>query len=157
MKYARLTKEQLEELHIEFSNFLASQQIDKNEWDQLKIEKPEIAEQEIDIFSDLVWEGVLKSARYMEHFSKNHLFLFHFNETEIDTIVLNTNNSSVDFLQNEGLQWLSDHIISDEVEIRFGDKAFGSDRNAELFEIIQQGGILSQGDLYQQVKTIINK
>lgn len=157
MKYARLTKEQLEELHIEFSNFLASQQIDKNEWDQLKIEKPEIAEQEIDIFSDLVWEGVLKSARYMEHFSKNHLFLFHFNETEIDTIVLNTNNSSVDFLQKEGLQWLSDHIISDEVEIRFGDKAFGSDRNAELFEIIQQGGILSQGDLYQQVKTIINK
>lgn len=157
MKYARLTKEQLEELHIEFSNFLASQQIDKNEWDQLKIEKPEIAEQEIDIFSDLVWEGVLKSARYMEHFSKNHLFLFHFNETEIDTIVLNTSNSSVDFLQKEGLQWLSDHIISDQVEIRFGDKAFGSDRNAELFEIIQQGGILSQGDLYQQVKTIINK
>lgn len=157
MKYARLTKEQLEELHIEFSNFLASQQIDKSEWDQLKIEKPEIAEQEIDIFSDLVWEGVLKSARYMEHFSKNHLFLFHFNETEIDTIVLNTSNSSVDFLQKEGLQWLSDHIISDEVEIRFGDKAFGSDRNAELFEIIQQGGILSQGDLYQQVKTIINK
>lgn len=157
MKYARLTKEQLEELHIEFSNFLASQQIDKNEWDQLKIEKPEIAEQEIDIFSDLVWEGVLKSARYMEHFSKNHLFLFHFNETEIDTIVLNTSNSSVDFLQKEGLQWLSDHIISDEVEIRFGDKAFGSDRNAELFEIIQQGGILSQGDLYRQVKTIINK
>ena len=157
MKYARLTKEQLEELNEEFANFLASQQIDKNEWDQLKIDKPEIAEQELDVFSDLVWEGVLKTAHYIEHFSKNHLFLFHFNETEIDTIVLNTNNSSVDFLQKEGLQWLSDHILSDEVEIRFGDKTFGTDRNAELFEIIQQGGILSQGELYQQVKTIINK
>ena len=55
MKYARLTKEQLEELHVEFANFLASQQIDKGEWQQLKIDKPEIAEQEIDIFSDLVW------------------------------------------------------------------------------------------------------
>jgi len=39
---------------------LASQQIDKVEWEQLKEEKPEIAEQEIDIFSDLLWNGVLK-------------------------------------------------------------------------------------------------
>jgi len=157
MKYARLTKEQLEELHIEFTNFLASQQIDKKEWDQLKIDKPEIAEQELDIFSDLVWEGVLKSARYIEHFSKNHLFLFQFDETTIDTIVLRTSNNSVDFLQKDGLQWLSDNILSDEVEIRYGDKTFGSDRNGELFEIIQQGGILSQGELYNQIKSIIKK
>ena len=36
MKYARLTKEQLEELHPEFTNFLATQSIDKKEWDELK-------------------------------------------------------------------------------------------------------------------------
>jgi hypothetical protein len=34
MKYARLTKEQLEELHPEFINFLATQSIDKKEWDE---------------------------------------------------------------------------------------------------------------------------
>lgn len=157
MKYARLTKEQLEELNVEFANFLASQQIDKNEWDQLKVDKPEVAEQEIDIFSDLVWEGVLKSARYIEHFSKNHLFLFHFDDTDIDTIVLKTSNKTVNFLTEEGLKWLGDNIISEEVEIRYGAKKFGADRNAEIFEIIQQGGILSQGDLYHQVKKIINK
>lgn len=157
MKYARLTKEQLNELHVEFANFLASQQIDKSEWDQLKIDKPEIAEQEIDIFSDLVWEGVLKSAQYIEHFSKNHIFLFQFDEQNIDTIVLKTNDSSVDFLQKEGLQWLSDHLFTDEVDIRYGEKPFSADRNGELFEIIQQGGILSQGELYHQIKSVINK
>lgn len=157
MKYARLTKEQLEELHVEFSNFLASQQIDKTEWDELKIAKPEVAEQEIDIFSDLVWEGVLKSARYIEHFSKNHIFLFQFDETDIDTIVLKTSNEEVDFLTKEGLQWLGDHLVNDQVDIRYGSKAFGGDRNGELFAIIQQGGILSQGELYHQIKTILKK
>jgi hypothetical protein len=42
----------------------------------IKAEKPEVAEQELDIFSDLVWEGVLTKAEYLEHFSKNHIFLF---------------------------------------------------------------------------------
>ena len=36
MKYKRLTKEQFEALHQEFTNFLASQSIDKNEWDRNK-------------------------------------------------------------------------------------------------------------------------
>ena len=157
MKYARLTKEQLEELHVEFTNFLASQQIDKTEWDELKVAKPEVAEQEIDIFSDLVWEGVLKSARYIEHFSKNHIFLFQFDETDIDNIVLKTSNEEVDFLTKEGLQWLGDHLVNDQVDIRYGSKAFGGDRNGELFAIIQQGGILSQGELYHQIKTILKK
>ena len=155
MKYARLTKEQLEELHVEFTNFLASQQIDKKEWDVLKVNKPEIAEQEIDIFSDLVWEGALKSARYIEHFSKNHIFLFQFNDTEIDTIVLKTLNAEVDFLTKEGLQWLSENLNSNDIEVRNGAKKFGGDRNGELFEIIQQGGILSKGELYQQIKAAL--
>lgn len=157
MKYARLTKEQLEELHVEFANFLASQQIDKTEWDRLKVEKPQIAEQEIDIFSDLVWEGVLQKAQYIEHFSKTHIFLFQFDLKEIDTVVIKTINDSVDFLTQDGLKWLGEHMLSEEVEIRYGAKSFGADRNGEIFEIIQQGGILSQGDLYNQVKTIIKK
>jgi hypothetical protein len=77
MKYTRLTKEQFQELHPEFINFLATQSIDKAEWDKLKLEKPEVAEQELDVFSDLVWEGVLSRAVFMEHFSNNQNFLFH--------------------------------------------------------------------------------
>lgn len=157
MKYARLSKEQFEELHVEFANFLASQQIDKQEWDQLKAEKPEVAEQELDVFSDLVWEGVLQAAQYIEHFSKNHIFLFQFDQHNIDTIVIKSLDTNVDFLKRDGLEWLSDHLFTDQVEIRYGAKAFGEDRNAELFELIQQGGLLSKGELYHQIKDLLNK
>ncbi len=35
-KYSRLTKEQFEELHQEFINFLATQSITGEEWKQIK-------------------------------------------------------------------------------------------------------------------------
>ena len=57
MKYTRLTKQQLEELHQEFINFLATQSITATEWEMIKLNRPHVAEEELDVFSDLVWEG----------------------------------------------------------------------------------------------------
>ena len=73
MKYARLTKEQFEELHKEFINFLATQSITGDEWEEIKTNKPEVAEQELDVFSDLVWEGVLSKVEYVEHISPQQM------------------------------------------------------------------------------------
>lgn len=155
MKYTRLTKEQFEELHTEFTNFLASQQIDKEEWERIKAEKPNVMEEELDVFSDLIWEGALKKAKYMEHYSATHIFLFRFDEEKIDTIVVKSLNSGVDFMTVEGLRWLSDSVFTDEVEIKYGGRPFVSDRNSEVFEIIRQGAILSDGELYEQFKEML--
>jgi hypothetical protein len=155
MKYSRLTKEQLEELHPEFINFLASQSIDKAEWDTIKTNQPEVAEQELDIFSDLIWEGVLTKADYLEHFSKNHIFLFKCFDTYVNSIVLKTLVPEVDFLTKEGLQWLSDNMFTETIEMKIGKKVFTDERNTSLFELIQQGAFLSEGLLYQQLNTII--
>ena len=155
MKYTRLTKEQLEELNQEFSTFLATQSIDKKEWDTIKAEKPEVAEQELDVFSDLIWEGVLSRAEFLEHFSKNHIFLFHSFDTHVQSIVLKSLVPEVDFLTTEGLQWLSDNMFTDKIEMRVGKKEFTEERNVSLFALIQQGAILSDGQLYTQINSII--
>ena len=156
MKYIRLTKEQLEELHEEFINFLASQQIDKPEWDRIKAEKPEVAEQELDVFSDLVWEGVLNQTEYLEHYSKNHIFLFKLSKEEMESIVIHSHEPHVDFLSEGGLQWLNENIFSKEVEIKRGKKPFGEDRNAEVFDVLRQGAMLSDGELYKQFEDMFN-
>jgi hypothetical protein len=155
MKYKRLTKEQFEALHQEFSTFLATQSIDKNEWDTLKAEKPEVAEQELDVFSDLIWEGVLTKANYLEHFSKSHIFLFHCQETYIQSIVLKALEPQVDLMQKEGLQWLSDNMFTDTVEIHLGKKEYQNERNTAIFDLIKEGAILSDGQLYLQINGII--
>lgn len=155
MKYSRLTKEQFEELHPEFINFLATQAIDKEEWDRLKLEKPKVAEQELDVFSDLIWEGVLSRAAFLENFSKNHIFLFQCFEKHIESIVLKSLVPEVDFLTKDGLQWLSDNMFTENIEMKVGRKEFTDERNTAIFELIQQGSFLSDGQLYQQIKTII--
>lgn len=155
MKYNRLTKEQFEELHPEFINFLATQSIDKAEWDKLKSEQPKVAEQELDVFSDLIWEGVLSRAVFLEHFSKNHIFLFHCFEKHIDSIILKSVVSETDFLTKEGLQWLSDNMFTEAIEMKIGKKEFIAERNVSIFELIQQGAFLSDGQLYQQINAII--
>ncbi|MGZ9676086.1 DUF6495 family protein [Flavobacterium sp. GNP001] len=155
MKYSRLTKEQFEELTQEFTNFLATQAIDKAEWDKIKLEKPEVAEQELDVFSDLIWEGVLSRAIFLEHFSKNHIFLFECFDTHVQSIVLKSLVPDVDFLTREGLQWLSDNMFTDTIEMKVGKKVFTEERNSSIFQLIQQGAFLSDGQLYQQINSII--
>lgn len=155
MKYTRLTKEQFEELHQEFINFLATQSIDKAEWDKIKTEKPEVVEQELDVFSDLVWEGVLGRAEYLEHFSKNHIFLFQCFDTDIKSIVLKSLVPEIDFLTKEGLQWLIDNLFTETIEIKTGKKVFTEERNSSVFQLIQQGAILSDGQLFKQIISII--
>jgi hypothetical protein len=155
MKYSRLTKEQFDELHTEFINFLATQAIDKAEWDKIKIEKPEIAEQELDVFSDLIWEGVLSRAEFLEHFSKNHIFLFQCFDTNVKSIVLKSLVPETDFLTKEGLQWLSDNMFTDTIEMKIGKKDFSEERNSAIFQLIQQGAFLSGGELFKQINEII--
>ena len=155
MKYSRLTKEQFDELHPEFINFLATQSIDRAEWDKIKTEQPHIAEQELDVFSDLIWEGVLTRADYLEHFSKTHIFLFHALDTHVHSIVLKALDPSVDFMTHEGLQWLSDNMFTDAIEMKIGKKEFTEERNASIFELIKQGAFLTDGQLYKQINTII--
>ena len=157
MKYARLTKEQLEELHPEFITFLATQSIDKKEWDEIKTNKPEVAEQEIDIFSDLIWDKAMTNVSFIDHFSSNYIFLFKCEASLVYSYVINTPNESVNFLSSEGIQWLSENIFSDEVEIQRGKKDISNDRNGALFAIIKQGGIISKGELFNKFDRLLNQ
>lgn len=150
MKYIRLSKEQLEELHPEFSRFLASQQIDRTEWETLKAEKPEVAEQELDVFSDLIWEAVLDKALWLEHYSPNHIFLFKMGKENMESIIIHAHTPNTDLTTEHGLVWLNENIFSDDVKVTRGKKDFGEDRNGEIFGLMEQGATLTDGQLYAQ-------
>lgn len=148
MKYARLTKEQFEELHQEFINFLASQSITAAEWKEIKEEKPEVAEQELDVFSDLVWEGVLNQAQYLEHISANQIYLFKITEFTINLIAVKIENEAVDVTTRHGYAWLQQNLMDDRVSLYTSAKNISDDRNKDIFALIQQGAVITKGELY---------
>ncbi|MFD2824092.1 DUF6495 family protein [Lacinutrix iliipiscaria] len=155
MKYSRLTKEQFEELHQEFINFLATQSITASEWQDIKTNKPEVAEQELDVFSDLVWEGVLNKTQYIEHISPQQMHLFHLNEVNMHVIAVQIKNA-IDLTTKAGFGWLREHLMDDDVEFLQAKKDYSEDRNKDKFTLIQQGGVITKGELFRFFDKLIN-
>ncbi len=155
MKYTRLSKEQFEELHQEFINFLATQSITAEEWASIKANKLEVAEQELDVFSDLVWEGVLTKAKYLENISAQHMYLFYLGETQIELIGLKLKNENIDLTTREGFSWLRENLLDDDVELFNSSKVYDDDKQLNKFELIQQGAMITKGDLFKYFDKLI--
>jgi hypothetical protein len=157
MKYRQLTKEQFEELHVEFARFLASQKIDAKEWKELKSKKPELAEEEMNVFSDVVWEQVLDNANFVEHFSKQSINLFKTQKTLVERILIKTDNPSIDFQTKEGISWLMDNASDKSLSYFYAHKNYAKNRNLEIFDLIEKGAVISKGDLYLSVARVLKK
>jgi len=155
LKYRRLIKEQLEELHQEFINFLSTQSITADEWETIKSNTPHVAEEEIDIFSDLVWEGVLTKAKYLEHFSKDQIHLFELQESEMKLIAIKINNKEIDVTTQQGYDWLRGNLLNDDVVFYNASKEYGDDKNMDKFKLIEQGASITKGELYSYFEKII--
>ena len=155
MKYSRLTKEQFEELHQEFINFLASQSITAEEWADIKANKPELVDQELDLFSDLIWEGVLNNVKYLEHISPRQLMLFSISETHMDLIAIKIDNEDIDITSEYGYNWLQQNLQDDAVSLYTSNKAIGDDRNKDIIILIQQGANITKGELYRYFEEIL--
>ncbi|MBL4605532.1 MAG: hypothetical protein JKY02_07710 [Flavobacteriaceae bacterium] len=148
MKYRQLTKEQFESLHEDFAKFLATQKIDEKEWKKLKSKNGALVEEELNLFSDLVWEDVLSKVGYIEHFSTTSVNLFKCDEEEILRIVVKV-DKEIDLFSEEGYTWLLQNPNDDAIDYLTGNKPYGADRNLELFGLIEKGGNISNGELFE--------
>jgi hypothetical protein len=156
MKYRQLTKEQFEELHEEFAVFLAAQQVDGKEWVAIKKNKPEVAEEEMNLFSDVVWDRVLSKANYLEHFSPDSLNLFRFDQENIHRVVVKVDKEGINLLEKEDFEWFVNNSSDATIEYFKGQKPYLKERNAEIFDLIEKGSVVSNGELYEAIFKIIS-
>ncbi|MGI9531805.1 DUF6495 family protein [Lutimonas sp.] len=156
MKFAKLTKEQFEELSDEFAVFLAAQSIDEKEWTKIKEEQPELAEKELEVFSDFVWEKVLNKTGYLEHFSKDALNLFKCNEKDMQRIVVKVNKEGINLLDTKDFDWLLDNSKDPRIEYLKGKKEYKSERSIEIFDVVQKGGVVSDGKLFEAMHKMLS-
>ncbi len=155
MKYKQLTKEQFEALHEEFAKFLASQQVDINEWNAIKKEKPEVADQELNLFSDVVWDDVLNKTKYLEHFSEKNINLFKCDTLEISRIVVQINKPDFSFFKDDDYKWFIDNTQDKSITFFKGKKKYEKYRNTELFDLIQKGSVIADGKLFEAIYELI--
>lgn len=147
MKYRRLTQEELEALTDEFINFLIVHGIDSPEWIRIKGDEPVKAIQMIDLFSDFIFDGIVRKVRYIDYFDDTAAKLFKCEDETIHLIALETDNAvkSLEDWQN---------LIQTKPESCFfmrTSKSYKPDRGAEIFRMISAGGIITQGEWYEKL------
>ena len=157
MKYRQLSKEQFEALHKEFAQFLASQQIDVKEWVSIKKNKPEVADEELNLFSDLVWDDALTKTKYLEHFSKTDINLFKCEGKVISRLVVQISKPDFDFFNEVDYNWFIDNTNHDSIQFLKGTKKYSKERNLELFDLVEKGSVISDGKLYENLFKLISK
>lgn len=155
MKYRLLTKEQFENLHQEFAFFLASQNIDVDEWDEIKEQNPEVALEEMNVFSDIVWEDVLTKTTYVEHFSETYANFFKCEADKIHRIAIKI-TWNINLLTQEGFEWLMHNPLDNSVEIFKGSKSFTYERNSEIFDLIEKGSVISNGEIFEYFNQLVS-
>ena len=71
-------------------------------------------------------------------------------------IVVKVNNNEINLLDDQGFNWFLDNSKDRSIEYLKGKKTYNKGRNLEIFDLIQQGGVVADGELYEAIFKIIS-
>lgn len=147
MTYRRLTNEELSELEPEFVRFLASNQLNANDWENLKETNPVKVEELIMLFSQIVFDKTIKGIEYLEFRSLNDIKTFHCLEEKIQMFGLVVEgNERIDFRTNMDSTAMVKLVknSNSKVSLYSAEKAYNGKREAELYKMMESGCLISK-------------
>lgn len=147
-KYRTLTFEELESMEKEFVDFLVLNGITGDDWEKLKVEKPENAEGICESFSDVVFTKILKQCRYIENHSPKHIVSIFCDEKEMHLQGLEASqDSNIDFTNAEDFERLKTNPPEGIKRIK-STKAYNDDREMEIWKMLNNGFFIADQKLY---------
>jgi len=149
-KYRILTSEELQELEKEFVNFLVLNGIPADDWQKMKTDGSK-AHRMIELFSDVVFEKILREITYLEHHSPSSIKSFHCKKEEILLIGIDAENQQLDLTSSNILEKLESSSSRD-LKIYQASKKYTPSRELELYAMLENGCIKSEGKLYHLLK-----
>lgn len=153
MRYHKLSEAQLHEMHEEFAVFLASQGINKKEWDRIKEKEPDRIEDFLASFSDLVWEKILSECSYLEFTTPDQAFLFKTGKNKAEVLVLKIDSNFTDLTSGAGFEKALSQLDSDQVALFHASKPYTPSRNEFIYEYLKKGAELSKGDRFNRLQS----
>ncbi|MBK7408137.1 MAG: hypothetical protein IPL49_04660 [Saprospirales bacterium] len=158
MKYRRLTIEELEELRDDLVRFLAANHVTAMDWDKLKKTDPAKVDALLDLFSEMVFEDVLKKVEYMEYKTPKDVKTFHCQPDKVLMLGLMIEGESpLDFTQNQSAQDMMSLMQGSGASLKLysAEKAYQGSREEELFRMLENGCLISrEGEMYKLLNSI---
>ena len=147
-KYRALSIEELESLEKEFVDFLVLNGIMHDDWIKMKKEDPSAALKMTELFSDVVWESILRKAKFLDFRSEHSIKCFQCLE---DKIVLVGVDSTTTDMSSPSFISLETKDYPDDVVAYTTEKKYNKVRELELFEMLNWGCEISEGILFKQL------
>lgn len=132
MKYERISQEELEKMEKEFIDFLVINGITAADWISIKENEPLNADKIINQFSDVVWESILRSTKYLDKIEENTSYFFKCDVEDIYLIMINNGNKTK----------------------KATSKKYTKSREQEMFDMILSGCVISDGKNFKELDVI---
>ncbi|MEQ8715406.1 MAG: DUF6495 family protein [Cyclobacteriaceae bacterium] len=148
MKYRLLTIAELEELEKEFVDYLVVNGITADDWMKMKAEEVEKADQIIELFSDVVFEGVMRKVKFLDVVTPKSIKTFQCLSDRMVLVGLDAGeHSSIDFTA-QSLAAVQEKA-ADQLSVYTSEKTYSKDRELELFDMTQRGATISDGTYFK--------
>jgi len=158
-KYRLLYKEELEDLKVEFVRFMSAHSITSDDWEKMKANESEKSMKWIEIFSDMVFDTVLKKIKLLELRLDNEIKFLSFDKKNTYMVGLVINGTeSIDFTQNEDPAEMITKFQNEGGSLRIitGERPHENTREVEVFKNMSEGYLISKNKkLYKALKDII--
>jgi hypothetical protein len=132
MKYERISQEELEKMEKEFIDFLVINGITAADWVSIKENEPLNADKIINQFSDVVWESILRSTKYLDRIEENTSYFFKCDVEDIYLIMIDKGKKTK----------------------KTTSKKYTKSREKEMFDMILSGCVISDGENYKELEGI---
>ena len=148
-RYRLLTKIELETLEKEFVEYLVLNSITAEEWQIMKLKDSLGVEKIISLFSDVVFESILRKINFLEYRDKNSIRLFQCLPEKLVVVSMEAPESddvdftNADFLEKAAL------FAPASLKLYTTDKSFKRKREYELFEMLQTGCVITNDKLFK--------
>jgi hypothetical protein len=143
-KYRLLNNEELSNFEEEFVKYLVVNGITADEWRKLVDDKPDDAQKIIGLFSDVVFEKVLRQTAFLEFRSPSYIQSIQCLGDKMITVALSVSDKSIDLNQ---LDWQS--VDASKFAIHKAEKVYEPSREEEIFALTEKGFVVSDGELYK--------
>jgi len=144
-KYRVLDNEELTAFEKEFIEFLVINSITADDWSKMKADQPERAKTIISLFSDVIFEKLMRQTQYIIRRSSQNIACFHYQTEQAVLVGIETKQETVNLLNINS----AEQIPKEGVNIYTSTKTYEKQREIEMFEMLNNGAEISDGKLYK--------
>jgi hypothetical protein len=148
-KYRILTREELQELEKEFVEYLVLNGITAQDWVKMKEQRKEEAEEIIVLFSDVVFESIMRKVKFLESRGKKYIRIFQCLPEQLVMVAMEADeNTASDFSDPTWLQQAMQNPPAG-IKVYTTSKPYTMLREREVFEMTQTGCFITDDRIFK--------